>query len=158
MEILNHDGLRAQSLLLCIKQEYIESNEETGFNKKKKEFGFLSFFEKTITSNSVNELFKKFPNNNKKYLSNSQFISILTLSVIIYKVRLHQIKSRCNDKQPEIDAEKLKIAIQHVGIWCICKYGEKIENKGYKIKFTKYDYLHNLCHWVRSYVENNGNL
>jgi len=167
MEILNHDGLRAQSLLLCVKPEYIDNNNgDEGFgmnkNKNRKEFGFLSFLEKTITTDAVNELFLKFSNKtkqkNKKYLSNAQFTSILTLTVIIYKIRLFQIRTGCDDKEPEIDAEKIKISIQNFAIWCICKYGKLIEGKGYKIKFTKYDYSHNLCHWIRDYVANDGNL
>eukprot|EP00483_Globobulimina_turgida_P003717 UN03723 len=71
--ILNSEGARAQSLLLCLKTVEIEEKDEILY------FGFLSFLRQHLDDLAVEELFNKFPKSQS--LSSSQFVCLLTLTV-----------------------------------------------------------------------------
>eukprot|EP01084_Bolivina_argentea_P183402 316473_1 len=118
IEILNSEGLKAQSLLLCIKRSNID---------EEKEYGFLPFLRHDLDDESVDELFNKFPDATS--LTATQFVSLLTLTVIIYKIRTAHLLTRSSSeayRTPHIDGEKVKVSVQHLSVWIIRRFGCKL--------------------------------
>eukprot|EP01083_Nonionella_stella_P297902 1011399_1 len=167
IEILHSEGAKAQSLLLCIKTEKIGVDLKRGTIKT---FRFLPFLKTNMNDEAVKELFNKFLNSK---LNISPFVSLLTIIVIAYKIKLHQLK-----KKPlafsDIDAVKINAAIEHLAIWCIRRYGNKQNTKRrvivlddvgneikgnynlYKFNFAEKDCSRNLYEWTQEYVNTDG--
>lgn len=179
IEILISENARAQSLLLCSKPEKITKDGTI------KEFGFLKYLDTNLSEASVKELFSKFPpshkhtnnhnnNNDENRLSVSQFLTILTLTVIIYRVKLHQLRTGTKEK-PKLNTEKIKTSVEHLAVWIIRTFGEK-QNQTKKIKVwddnkrneidgeffiyqfnvTQHQFSQNIYRWVNSYVTKDG--
>ena len=188
IEILSSEKCRAQSLLLCSKPEQIKKDGCV------KEFGFLKYLHTNLSENAVCELFSKFPqkygknksqkeneqikqnksqNEENHSLSVSQFLSILTLTVIIYRVKLHQLRTGTKQK-PSLNSENIKTSVEHLAIWCIRTKGDKqndtkkikvyddnhneIEGEFYvyKLKLTQTIFSQNIYKWIKEYVDKEG--
>merc|ERR1712228_249081 len=174
IQILCSENARAQSLLLCSKPEIIRRDGSV------KEFGFLKYLETNLSEHAVEELFHKFSSKkidengeNENTFSISGFLSLLTLVVIIYRVKLHQLRTGTKE-QPKFDQEKIKTSIEHLSIWCVRNYGKKQnlkkmvkvyddkenEIKGeydiYKFRCTVSMFASNIHQWVAAYCEADG--
>ena len=173
IRILCSENARAQSLLLCAKPEVIKRNSTI------KEFGFLKYLERNLTQHSIGQLFEKFSskkideNENANILSISKFLNLFTLVVILYRVKLHQLKTGTTD-QPKCDSEKIKTSIEHVAIWCVRTYGQKQNVKKrakvyddtgnevrgeydiYKFRLSLSEFSSNIYEWVSAYCEADG--
>eukprot|EP01083_Nonionella_stella_P004345 12561_1 len=166
IEILNSEGLKAQSLLLCIKRSNID---------EEKEYGFLPFLRHDLDDESVDELFNKFPDATS--LTATQFVSLLTLTVIIYKIRTAHLLTRSSSeayRTPHIDGEKVKVSVQHLSVWIIRRFGCKLNKSktihvvddmgnpidgryyAYKLEINKQQYSQNICLWIQQYVHREG--
>merc|ERR1712228_937502 len=166
IQILCSENARAQSLLLCSKPEIIRRDGSV------KEFGFLKYLETNLSEHAVEELFHKFSSKkidengqNENILSISGFLSLLTLVVIIYRVKLHQLRTGTKE-QPKFDSEKIKTSIEHVTIWCVRTFGKRqnlkksvkvYDDSGneinakydvYKFRLTLNEFSSNIHEWV----------
>jgi len=174
-------------LLLCSKPEKINCDGVV------KGFGFLKYLETNLSHNAVSELFSKLPARTKSkesadeqeqtanetdsedenVVSETQFVSLLMLIVIIYRIKLHKLRTGTQEK-PAVNSEKIKSCIEHLAVWIMRTYGEKqnvrkkvtvyddAENKiegdfyVYKWRVNQKEFEENIYKWVDAYVEQEG--
>lgn len=166
---------KAKSMLLCIQPQWIKKDGN------KKDFSFLKFLQTNLSDKVVNQLFSKF---NKKNENNSssidsidenQLISCLALTVIIYKVKLYQLKTG-DSKKPKIESNKIKQIVQHIAVYIVRTYGQRKKEKeeisfidqdgnkingkyyGYTFTATKDDFRANIANYIKQYIDNQGEI
>eukprot|EP01084_Bolivina_argentea_P290697 499399_1 len=168
IEILISEYARTQSLLLCSKTDKIRKDGNV------KQYGFLKYLQNNLSDNVVAQLFSKFPDKSKGLgLSGSRFVSLLTLVVIIYRVKLHQLRTGTKEK-PSLNVEQIKSSVEHLAVWCIRMYGQKTNRKKqvivyddrgnqirntyhvYKFRLTQTTFSQNINQWIKNYVDKEG--
>ena len=164
IKIAYSESKRAKSLSLCKKTQIVSSADG-----EEEEFGFLSFLE-NMKEHAVNTMCIKFK---RDTIDAAHLFTMLTMTVIICNVKLHQLQTGRRDK-PKINKQEIKEQLQHLCVYIIRTFGKRKENKemicirnedgdeikgkyyGYDFVSNKTEYANNVYQWVQSYVENNG--
>jgi len=160
------EDAKTRSLLLCSRPRTVNRG---GHHK---EFGFLKFCRSHLSDKAVNQLFSKFK---KHSIDAAQLMSILTLTVIIYNVRLHQYQYGGSSK-PKMDSKRIKKAVEHLAVYIVRRFGQRNEDKeavavrdddgqliegtfyGFSCAVTKKRYSKDLVEWIESYLADDGEI
>ena len=152
-------------LLVCQPQIIKKYDQE-------RDFSFYKFLETNLSDKAVNQLFSKFK---KDKIDAAGLVSILTLTVIIYKVKLHQLKTGGSDK-PKMDSTKVKKMVEHLACYIVRKFGDRRDEKeeicitdengeektgkyyGYDFSANKAEFASNVAIWVESYMNDEGKI
>eukprot|EP00483_Globobulimina_turgida_P009494 UN09513 len=81
----------------------------------------MDFLDTSLSDKVVTQLFSKFKSNK---VDAKQLLSLLTLAVIIYQVKLHKMKTGTSSK-PALDSAKIKGSLEHLATWIVRTFGEK---------------------------------
>ena len=166
IRIAMSEDAKARSMLLCCKPQTISKDGH------EKEFGFLKFCKTHLSDKAVDQLFSKFK---KHSIDATQLMSILTLTVIIYNVRLHQYQHGGTTK-PKMDSNKIKRTVEHLAVYIVRKFGTRSEEKedvkvmgddgeeikgrfyGFSCAVTKKQFSKHVAEWIESYLEDEGTI
>eukprot|EP01083_Nonionella_stella_P022065 61017_1 len=167
IQVLYSEGAKARSVLLCTKVEIVPSSSS---KNKDKPFGFQDFLRTSMGDKVVNQLFSKFKSNT---VDGKQLTSLLTLAVIIYRVKVHKMKTGSSTK-PAMDSSAIKGSVEHLAAWIIRTFGEKTDQKKrvsvpdesgkiikaeYRIcnaKFDKATFQKYVTVWIQEYIKADG--
>eukprot|EP01084_Bolivina_argentea_P241961 406045_1 len=168
IEIICSEGRKARSYLLCQRSEIVHNKD----NNQSRHFGFMDFLETSLNDKVVGQLFSKFKSNK---VDAKNLVSLLTLTVIIYQVKLHKMKSGSTTKPP-LDSAKIKSSVEHLAVWVVRTFGENTNNKKnvsvtdddgktingefnvYNANFPKETFSRDVKIWVTKYVDSEGML
>eukprot|EP01083_Nonionella_stella_P079335 217617_1 len=166
IRIAKSETARLKSLLLCCKPQIVDKHG------KRKEFGFVKFLQTNLSNKTVDQLFNKFK---QEEMDAAQLLSILTLTVIIYKVKLHQLQTGHSNK-PKLNSSKIKQMVKHLAVYIIRRYGTKMTDKedvcvqdddgnkiegafyGYTFTATKNIFAANISQWIENYTADDGTI
>ena len=164
IEVLHSESLKCKSLILVMKPQFIIKNDEY------RDFSFLHFLDTSMSDKVVDQLFSKFKQDS---VDGKQLEQLLTLTVIIYKVKLHKMRTGSTDK-PKLESSSIKRSVEHLTSWIIRNYGTKTDKKQsvsvksdsgemingeyfiYNAKFDKNTFGNDVKDWVMRYVEDDG--
>merc|ERR1712228_543686 len=120
IEIIQSESAWTKSLLLCVKPQYIQETDSKRIN-----FSFLHFLKTCLNEKVIAQLFEKFKSES---VDSKQLVSLLTLAVIIYNVKLHKLKTGTSE-HPKMDSAKIRASVLHLSAWIIRTFGKKQKMK-----------------------------
>mmetsp|Transcript_47958 Transcript_47958/g.43022 ORF Transcript_47958/g.43022 Transcript_47958/m.43022 type:complete len:367 (+) Transcript_47958:32-1132(+) len=165
IEVLYSEKAKLKSMILIMKPQYIQKSDN-----EYRDFSFLQFLETSLSDKVIDQLFSKFKSDT---VDGKQLVSLLTLSVIIYKVKLHKMRTGSTDK-PKMDSASIKQSVEHFTAWIIRNYGTKSNDKKkitvrndngetingeYTIcsaKFDKKAFGNDVKIWASKYIDDDG--
>eukprot|EP01083_Nonionella_stella_P303127 1048039_1 len=163
IEVLSSEAAKARSLLLCNKSEI--TTETTTY-------GFREFIQRSMNDRVVDQLFRKWKS---EELDGKRLASVLTLVVIIYRVKVHQMKTGRSEKPP-LDSSMIKGTVEHLTVWIIRNFGKETDQKkhvsvqndagntvqgthsAYTFKTQRKTFGHDIVMWVNKYIEMDGDV
>lgn len=168
IEVLSSSTLRSESLYLVCKPQYIPKS-----NNEYKNFSFLKFLETSLNDKVVEQLYSKIKSDT---VDGKQLLALLTLAVLIYKVKLHRMKTGSTER-PKMDSTEFRHSVKHLSAWIIRRYGQKSENEKkyvtikndlgevidgeysiYTFSENKDTFSEDFKEWVFDYIEQDGNI
>ena len=165
IEILYSEKAKLRSMVLIMKPQYIQKSDD-----EYRDFSFLHFLDTSLSDKVIDQLYSKFKSDT---VDGKQLVSLLTLSVIIYKVKLHKMRTGSTDK-PKMDSASIKQSVEHFTAWIIRNYGNKTNSKKqvsikddngitingefyvYNAKFDKKAFGNDVKLWATKYIEDEG--
>ena len=161
--ILHSEKLRNKSLLICCKPEWVPVP-----GKPARNFSFPFFVEHKMSDKVVDLLFDKF---NADSVSGRQLSRLLTLLVIIYRVKLHKLRTGKSEK-PDMETGRIQDEVLHFAVWIIRTFGERAgyqqqsvhirDDEGqvveglyymYTLNVRKSSFTADLKGWISRYIE-----
>ena len=168
IHILQSDKFRNKSLLICCKPEWV-----TVSGKPARNYSFRFFVEHDIDSKLVDKLFGKF---NADTVNGRQLARVLTLLVIIYRVKLHKLRTGKREK-PDMNTTRIQEEVLHLSVWIIRTFGSRIQDRAqsvtvwndegemvegqyyvYGLDVRKNTFREDLKRWTTKYVNEDTNL
>eukprot|EP01083_Nonionella_stella_P067131 177310_1 len=154
--VLERRKLKRQSLNICIETDPI--------NIDGTDSGLITFFQKYVSSQYVNQIFKKC---DVEYISNvKELTKILTLCLLIYKVKVFQIQNTMDDGQRRTDKmriqkEDFEPIATYLSHWIIREYGQVMDEnedqyERYDITITKESFASNMYCYLKKFVSGSG--
>ncbi len=134
-EIVNDDTKREQSLAIF--------TSENG--------GLITFLEKYLKSKIVEKMWIKLDSKQRGYIEITSFPDLIAFVVILYKVKVHQQKTKSKTK-PAMDNKQVRAEIEHIAIWMAKTYVYQ-DNI---FKLTQDDFQNKFASWAQEYVDVDG--
>eukprot|EP01084_Bolivina_argentea_P126848 224494_1 len=167
IEIIYSSKAKTKSVSLCTMPGIIE-NQVDGSTRN---LSFIKFLG-SLSERAVRHIFSQFKTDT---LTQKQLVKLLTLTVIIYKAKVHKMKTGTLDK-PYLNASDIKGSVIHLCAWIIRTFGKKTGDKKkmyihnddgmlikgifdiYVANFPKTSFTSDVITWVTKYVECSGNI
>eukprot|EP01083_Nonionella_stella_P278772 948067_1 len=154
--ILERRKVKRQSLNICLETDPI--------NFDGTDSGLITFFEHYVSSQYVNQIFKKC---DVEYISNvKELTKILILCLLIYKVKVFQIQNTMDDGQRRTDKmriqkEDFEPIATYLSHWIIREYGQVMDEnedqyERYDITITKESFASNMYCYLKKFVSGSG--
>jgi len=163
IEILNNAQLKEKSLALLA--------EKLRISKSSADTGVVTFFTKYLNEKTVSQIFEKSGKAQQSdpnlILSATGLVNVLSFSVILYKVKVHQVMN--GKERPKIDNAEIKNTVKYLAIWIVRTYGMKAQEEDkyvdsasgrsydvYRFKLSKEQFAVKISEYLKEFAKQQG--
>jgi len=114
--------------------------------------GLITFFREKLKPSVISQLWTKIDVQNKGYIEINAFPDLLALIAVLYKVKMHQHRTKTNEK-PAMDAKAVRGHCEHIAMWIAENY---VFDQNRNFQLNQSEFTSKFAEWAEEYVMVDG--